>query len=390
MNIHFLLPLALRSIPGGHQVQCDKTAAALRDLGAQVTVGYAGQPPPRSADIVHWLGGAAADIRSIRRSHIPIALSTIYCSRSYRRGTHRRASPYATTGRDLRLILSLGAKLGQGRLVDACYKLSQPELSLAQALEAVDLLLPNSPGEADDLRHDFDITALVYPVPNALDRNAFMTFPADAGRPIDVLYVARFEPHKNQLGLVRALRKTGLQVVLAGPDHPHHPTYREHCLRAARGASVQVLAAIPHEKLPDLYRRAKVHVMPSWYETTGLTSLEAAAAGCQVVTTARGHAREYFGELANYCDPADERSIAIAVERALSSPAPAALRDHVLRHFTWEEAARATLRAYHAVLDGEELQPPTWPSPPRRATQSTGWGTDTDNKTSPQAALRVH
>jgi glycosyltransferase involved in cell wall biosynthesis len=384
MNVHLLLTPASRSVPGGHQIQCDKTAAALRDLGARVTVGHAGQPLPHSTDVVHWLGGTAADIRSIRNARIPTALSTIYCSRSYRRGTHRGASPSATTARDLRLLLSLGAKLRQGRLVDACFKLFESELSLAQALEAVDVLLPNSPGEADDLRHDFDITALVYPVPNAVDRNAFMSFPADADRPIDVLYVARFEPHKNQLGLVRALRKTGLQVVLAGPDHPHHPTYREHCLRAARGASVQVLAAIPHEKLPNLYRQAKVHVMPSWYETTGLTSLEAAAAGCQVVTTARGHARQYFGELATYCDPADEHSIAAAVERALSSPAPEALRNHIIQHFTWEEAARATLRAYHAVLDGQKPQPPTWPSPPRGASR----GTDMDNKTSQQAALR--
>ena len=356
-------------------MQCDKTVAALRDLGIQVTMGDAGEPLPRSTDLVHSFAGTVADIRSVRSARIPIALSSIYCSRSYRRGTYRGSSPYATTKGELRLFFSLGAKLCQGRLVDACYRLCEPEFSLAQVWEAADVLLPNSPGEADDLRHDFDITALVYPVPNAVDKEIFAGLTADSAsdRSIDVLYVARFEPHKNQLGLVHALRKTGLRVVLAGPDHPHHPTYRERCLRAARGASVQVLDALPHEKLPDLYRQAKVHAMPSWYETTGLSSLEAAAAGCQVVTTARGHAREYFGQLASYCDPADERSIAAAVEHALSSPAPEALRNHVLRHFTWEEAARATLRAYHAVLDGHEPQPATWPSPPLQNPAGHTW-----------------
>ena len=383
MNVHFLLHPDWRTVPGGHQVQFGKSVAALRDLGVHVTIGTPGQPLPPT-DIVHWMGGPAVDIRSIRSARVPIALSTIYCSRSYRRGTHRGSSPYATTKGELRLFFSLGAKLRRGRLVDACYRLCEPEFSLAQVLEAVDVLLPNSPGEADDLRHDFDITALVYPVPNAVDKSVFasLTANSDSDRPIDVLYVARFEPHKNQLGLVHALRKTGLRVVMAGPDHPDHPTYRERCLRAARGASIQVLAALPHEELPDLYRQAKVHAMPSWYETTGLTSLEAAAAGCQVVTTARGHAREYFGELASYCDPADERSIAAAVEHALASPAPEALRDHVLRHFTWEEAARATLRAYHAILDGHEPQPATWPSLPRQAPGRT----DTDGKTSQGAA----
>ena len=383
MNVHFLLPPDWRTVPGGHQVQYDKTIATLRDLGVHVTIGAPGQPLPPT-DIVHWIGGPAADIRSIRSARVPIALSTIYWSRSYRRGTHRGSSPGATIQRQLRLFLSLGAKLCQGRLIDACFRLSEPELRLAQMLEAVDVLLPNSPGEADALRHDFHITALVYPVPNAVDKAIFagLTADSDSDRPIDVLYVGRFEPHKNQLGLVHALRKTGLRVVLAGPDHPHHPTYRERCLRAARGASVQVLAALPHEKLPELYRQAKVHAMPSWYETTGLTSLEAAAAGCQVVTTVRGHAREYFGELASYCDPADERSVAAAVERALLRPPPKALRDHVLRHFTWEEAARATLRAYHAVLDGHQPQAATWPSPPRR----TPGRTDTDGNTSQGAA----
>ncbi|MBK7308934.1 MAG: glycosyltransferase [Chitinophagaceae bacterium] len=40
--------------------------------------------------------------------------------------------------------------------------------------------------------------------------------------------------------------------------------------------------------LANYYARARVHVLPSWFETCGLSSLEAAAMGCNIVITARG------------------------------------------------------------------------------------------------------
>jgi glycosyltransferase involved in cell wall biosynthesis len=104
---------------------------------------------------------------------------------------------------------------------------------------------------------------------------------------------------------------------------------------------------------PDVgthYRHARVHAVPSWFETTGLVSLEAAIAGCNIVSTSRGHAREYLGELAWYCDPDSKKSIRSAVLAAWEASEQSALRDRVLDHFTWEHAARATLNGYMLVI----------------------------------------
>jgi glycosyltransferase involved in cell wall biosynthesis len=92
-----------------------------------------------------------------------------------------------------------------------------------------------------------------------------------------------------------------------------------------------------------------VHVMPSWFETTGLVSLEAALAGCNVVSTSRGHAREYLGDLAWYCQPDDPTSIRSAVQAAWNAPARPALRERILSEYTWRHAAIATLMAYDVV-----------------------------------------
>ena len=48
-----------------------------------------------------------------------------------------------------------------------------------------------------------------------------------------------------------------------------------------------------------------VHAHPSWLESPGLSSLEAAATGARIVVGDRGCEREYFGADVDYADPAD-------------------------------------------------------------------------------------
>jgi glycosyltransferase involved in cell wall biosynthesis len=94
-----------------------------------------------------------------------------------------------------------------------------------------------------------------------------------------------------------------------------------------------------------------VHALVSWYDTPGLVSLEAAMAGCRIVTTDRGSAREYFGSTVDYCDPADPESIRRAVVAAWERPKPARdLQRLVYRNYCWERAARATLRGYQLAM----------------------------------------
>jgi glycosyltransferase involved in cell wall biosynthesis len=159
------------------------------------------------------------------------------------------------------------------------------------------------------------------------------------------------EPRKNQLGLIRALQGTGIPLTIAGVNHPHHPDYAG-AVHASAGRHVRVVGEVTHEELVELYGQARVHAIPSEFETTGLVSLEASICGCNIVTTDAGYAREYFGDLAWYCSPHDPAGIRQAVSEALAAPPRLELRERVLNKFTWEQTAAATLAAYNDLLAG--------------------------------------
>ena len=122
---------------------------------------------------------------------------------------------------------------------------------------------------------------------------------------------------------------------------------------AKKRGNVYFLGPKSAEDLAGIYALASVHVLPSWRETPGLVSLEAAAAGCRVVSTSIGSAREYLGNDACYCDPKDRDSIRRAVLDALNSPPSSQLRIRVLEQYTWEAAARTTLEVYRQVLNNK-------------------------------------
>lgn len=337
-----VLMLAATAIHGGQVVQMEKTAASLATMGIDVTVSEATGASVAGYDIVHAFGTPWPFrdlLREARQAGSSIVMSPIFLDWSWTLG--RRG--WNTSTRAARIAYS-ALRRGIDRTAEA---LRRSDEETAMALELADLLLPNSQGEAERVRSIFRVTTPMRVVPNGFDPDVFHLADGIAQRH-GVLCVARLEPIKNQLALIDALSDTGIPLTIVGNDHPDHRAYTARC-RAQAGANVVFRTAVTQRELADIYRNAAVHVLPSWFETTGLVSLEAAACGCAVVTTSRGAAREYFGDLATYCDPAREGSIREAIEHALATGAAPELAAHVREHFTWEHAARATLEAYTTV-----------------------------------------
>ncbi|MGC4113077.1 MAG: glycosyltransferase [Myxococcales bacterium] len=215
-------------------------------------------------------------------------------------------------------------------------------------------LLPNSNAEAAVLR-ELGARGRIAPVVNATEPP-----PAEAATallprglpPKFLLSAGRIEPRKNQLALVEALAGFRMPLVLVGDPGPMHANYLRRVRTAAVRAGAMVLPAQPRPTLFALLQKAQAHVAPAWYETPGLVSLEAAAAGTRVVTTDRGSTREYFGDQAIYLDPAHATSMRAAVGQALGQPKDLTLRARVLKEFTWARAGEQTLAAYRGALDG--------------------------------------
>jgi glycosyltransferase involved in cell wall biosynthesis len=158
-----------------------------------------------------------------------------------------------------------------------------------------------------------------------------------------VLCVARLDPRKNQLRLIEAMRRMDIRLHLVG-THQAFPAYAAAC-RAAAGSDVEFSGFLTVGRLQDAYRAAQVHVLPSFFELPGLTSLDAAASGSAIVAGREGTAEEYFAHEGHYCGT-DVGSISDTVATACDQgPAPG-LADRVATTFTWRAMAEKYARVY--------------------------------------------
>jgi len=166
-----------------------------------------------------------------------------------------------------------------------------------------------------------------------------------------ILSVGRIEPKKNQLGLIKALKDTKVPIVFVGNLSQYHKSYATEFLKQVqRNSYIKYVGALERNMLLSAYKAAKVHVLPSWFEVLGITNLEAGISGCNVVTTSNGYAKEYFGDLAWYCNPEDESSIKHAIEKAYNSPVNNELKNIISEKYTCKNMIPRILQVYKKVL----------------------------------------
>lgn len=348
---------------GGDTTQIIETHKALRHLGVDAVIASEqGIPDWASCDLVHIFNmqtakSALALLRQARAAHKPAVLSTIYWDLC-----HARHPDNLRFGESLfwarlaavapRLALrfhSLRNVTRQGRL-----RVEQGEL-----LREAGAILPNSVAELEILVSEFrrpDLRAKAVIVPNAVNTPVALQSSEDCrsvpGLPDRlVLMAASFHPIKGQARLLTALmREPQIPLVLAGGKQPGS-RYARFCERlAAKRGNTYLLDAVPHQDMPQLYRRAKVHALPSLRESPGLASLEAAVHGANCVVSIHAPVQEYFGTDAFVCDPLDSSSLCRAVLAAWHAPFNSRLKDRILSNFTWRHAAEQTRIAYDQVL----------------------------------------
>lgn len=369
MRVLMINRRSMRESPGGDVIQMEKTRDSLRKIGVQVDVIAADQLPARAHyDLVHLFNLQTPEdtmigLKWAEHQGIPVVLSPIFWfmfeNHFFRAVSSRRRWHFI-------------AKILGTRVSWPLYKTWQITKSpfnqlwrnQRSLLRRSRFILPNARVESELIRNYFWLNGSwlrkVRVVPNAVDRALFsgvkMNSPLVKKYDLEgyVLQVAWIGEAKNQLGLISALYDIPVQIAFVGYASPHEPAYFKTCkdLAEKRG-NVVFLGRLSYKELPAVYASAAVHVLPSWRETPGLASLEAGAAGCRVVSTSIGSAREYFGAEAWYCHPADHNSIQEAVVSALNTLHSNTLRKKILQHYTWENAAKATLVAYKAALQSE-------------------------------------
>ncbi|MGC9094151.1 MAG: glycosyltransferase [Candidatus Bathyarchaeia archaeon] len=354
-----------------------KTAEHLRKLGVSVDISLEFTPNLSTYDIVHLMNitrvkHTATQLRNAIRQHKKVVLSPIYWN------TKEVSFSY------IRQIVSCLENIDSLRALTRAFLLSltsktiwmqTEELLLNRkmalfVLSNVNCILPNSKAEMEILKSDYIKVFRKHNVefvitPNGVEPEVFYAaspepFKKQYGLSNFILNVGRFSYRKNQLSLIKALKGTNLKCVLIGEptnSQTYHYTikdtidklYYERCKKEA-SSSFTFLKPMRHNELASAYAACKVFVLPSLYETPGLSALEAALAGANICITRGGATREYFSDFAFYCEPHDINSIREAIFKAYDAPKSNNLKERILKNFTWDRVAKVTLEAYERVL----------------------------------------
>lgn len=328
---------------GGDTLHLEQTAQALEKIGHSVEI-YKKGIDPQDFDLIHHFNlGRPYALLKMMPLQKPLFISSIYVD--YRAADLRvskiRRILSLALGSDAMEYLKLMARVIKGKegWPGWFYFFHGQRASVLKVLKQTRKLILASQAEAQLIKEHYGFDGPIEVLKLGLEHLPLAPSQDKSG----VLCIARFENLKNQLALIEASQNQDWELNLIGEASPGQEDYRQKCLDMA-GAEVHFHNRKSLAECLEFYRRSKVHVLPSFYESTGLVSLEALASGCQIVVSDLPIQRELFGERAFYCDPTDPSSIQKAIASAL-----AANTDHsewVRANFSWQKAAQALERIY--------------------------------------------
>lgn len=145
----------------------------------------------------------------------------------------------------------------------------------------------------DQTMKEFDLPVEPRVIPNFIDCERFNVrdragYPEN-GTPLQVLHASNFRPVKRVFDVVRAFQRVRQQIpaklVMVG-DGPDRSLAED--LAAELGISGDVEFTGPQTDVERLYRQSHLFLLPSDYESFGLSALEAMACGTPVVASRAG------------------------------------------------------------------------------------------------------
>lgn len=361
MKVLVISRATLYTVRGGDTVQIVQTVQSLRKLGVEVDIALSNNKniDYRQYQLLHFFNiiRPADIIYHADKSGLPYVVSPIYLSyaevsKNYKHPLFKVLGLFDKHAQEFLKTMARCIRNGE-KVISWKYFFLGHRRSIRYILQHCAYLLPNSYSEYARLQQDFPQAGRFAIIPNAVDTAVFHEAVAVPDRKPALLCVARIEPIKNQLNVINALRDSDTPITFVGDPAPNHSAYYQECKRAAYG-NVQF---IPHQEpatIATLYQQHKTHILASWFETTGLSSLEAAACGCTLVVSEKGDTREYFSDHVQYCHPGDLQSIRNAVQQALHTDADPLFAERIAQENNWGVTAHKTLQVYKKVLDVQE------------------------------------
>ncbi|MBB6693248.1 glycosyltransferase [Cohnella xylanilytica] len=321
---------------GGRELQMIRTMHELENLGLDVQLYNEWETDLKAVDVVHVFGLDPENIRLIRFAKnmgLKIVLSSVF---------------YPLQSPNLWRLVSKfwpSHKLFRNHIVDK-----------REIIKLADIIAPNTTVEKRMLKHIFNVSEndckiIANGVEERFSNGDARIFRDKYGISNNfMLYVGRIEPRKNTDKLIYAAEELKIPLVIVGSFNHEYADYVKKCKNLA-SENTRFIESIPHSsaELASAYTASSLFVLPSFYETPGLSALEAAAAGAKVVVTKVGGAEDYFGDFAWYIDPNDEMDIKEKIKRAWESKGNSRLKEHIIKNYNWRKIAQDTKVIYEEV-----------------------------------------
>tara|TARA_Y100001978_G_scaffold78219_1_gene70147 strand:+ start:1014 stop:1994 length:981 start_codon:yes stop_codon:yes gene_type:complete len=166
-----------------------------------------------------------------------------------------------------------------------------------------------------------------------------------------IFCLANIEKRKNQNVLVKAARKIGMKLLLAG--HIRDEDYFE-SLNIKNNDNVFYVGPVKNRSklFLSLFKFSRFFALPSKLETPGLAALEAAALGIPILITEEGSAKEYFGNINSYFDGklCSLDDLCDKLNYLKSYPEKGIVDKKQISKFTWSKCADEQLKIYQDLI----------------------------------------
>ncbi len=342
MRVLFASNQAASVMRGGVLTQAVQTKNALENLGVDVVFFDAWHEfQPNEFDLVHIFTANMATYhlaRAFKAHNLPIVISPVFFTRRSAKVTRSVIAADKFVSRFFR-----GFWTDYGLIAEMC-----------QWAEA---LMPNTTDEAHLFEEAFRISPKkITVVPNGVEERFAQAkpelFEREYGIKNFILNVGHIGPgRKNVLHLIKALEQINHAAAIIG--RIEDTSSGRACLeRAKRNPRLLVVDTLPHDSmlLASAYSACDVFVLPSQFETPGISALEAALAGAKIVITPFGGTKDYFGNNAVYVDPTSVADIVKGIQTALGKEKDPELRERIRKEFTWRKVGEKTKQVYEHVL----------------------------------------
>jgi len=361
------------SLPGGDTIQIENTAKELKKLDVRVDVATDLKIDIKNYDLVHifqldWIPETYFYVKEAKKYGKPIVLSPIH----HAENEVKKFDDIYTFG--LRRLVGLFVKKQEHRdVLKNIYRSFHNRAKIAPTLKGAvfgyrrsqkealllsDIVLVQTNCEARDLKNTYGVDFRWEKVVNGVSERFLLVrnFQNTLGFKDYIICVGRIEARKNQLNIIEAAKllrgEKGFEdtrLVFLGRRSEHHKSYVAKFDLALKENNWMLHPGfVPQEGIPSYYHFAKVCISASWFETTGLTSLEALFCGTNIVASGE-RAKELLGDLAVYCDPCDINSIASSLKEAYLRPVTP-VPENFRKEYTWENAAKQTLEVYNSLF----------------------------------------